>query len=774
MIVKAAIFYHIKNIISFAALLFVLGSCTVVKNYPKRTPFVYEAEVEVHGDLGPDDRKTLESELRNQLHDSIGVRKVQKLIGWEKGPRFFYSELRTPPVYDSVNADKSATFMQALLHSLGYYRDSINYNYRIDSINDQYRTIVHFNVLPGKRFRLDSIAINLPDTNLQRVTLNARNESLLKKGEPFAIPLISTEFDRLTEVYRNNGYLRFSKEELLAVWDTVGIALLQPTLDPFQQAEQLEALARRRENPTADVEITLRANPDSSHLIKYHVGDITVYPDLNVDTALYIPDTVYRNGIRIISYYDLFKPRILTENIYLNKGDLYQQRNYLKTLNRFNALGSWRLSSIDPLPRAGTDTVDFNVKLTPAQKYIFDANIEGSQNWGSPVTAGNLIGVNFSLQDRNFAKRAIQGQSSLRFGTELNPDRFVQTRQISFGHSYIFPRFVPRIKWKQVQENTSSSLILNANIISRKDFLNLSSINTSWGYTNNWKNKILTARFPNIEYSVLEKGKLLDSLINANRSYEFIFSDGLVLSTIFGYTFTNSKKNHTTITRFSFEPAGILAGLGKPKPGSFLYEDLYRFLRFDVDYRRSYKIRRTQHAFRVFGGLGYSLPYSDNDSLRKSMPFFKAYFAGGANSMRAWGLRKLGPGSTVRSFDRTVAPDRFGDLQLEFNYEYRFYLTTIRGIVLNSALFTDMGNVWLLREDDNFIDGAFQFDKLWHDLAIGAGTGLRVDFGFFLVRLDYAYKLKDPSPSDPAKQNKFFPDKGLFDGQLQLGVTYPF
>ena len=203
--------------------------------------------------------------------------------------------------------------MQALLHSLGYYRDSINYNYRVDSINDQYRTIVHFNVFPGKRFRLDSIAINLPDTNLQKVTLNARNESLLKKGEPFAIPLISTEFDRLTEVYRNNGYLRFSKEELLAVWDTVGIALLQPTLDPFQQAEQLEALARRRENPTADVEITLRANPDSSHLIKYHIGDITVFPDLNVDTALYIPDTVYRNGIRIISYYNLFKPRILTE-----------------------------------------------------------------------------------------------------------------------------------------------------------------------------------------------------------------------------------------------------------------------------------------------------------------------------------------------------------------------------------------------------------------------------------------------------------------------------
>ncbi len=205
-----------------------------------------------------------------------------------------------------------------------------------------------------------------------------------------------------------------------------------------------------------------------------------------------------------------------------------------------------------------------------------------------------------------------------------------------------------------------------------------------------------------------------------------------------------------------------------------MYDDVYRFLRFDADYRRTYKVRRTNHAFRVFTGLGVSLPYSKDDTIRKFMPFFKSYYAGGANSMRAWSLRKLGPGSTVKSFERNVAPDRLGDIQLEFNYEYRFYVATIRGVVLNSALFTDVGNIWTLREDENFPGGKFEFNKLWHDLAVGAGTGLRVDFGFFLIRLDYAYKIKDPSPADPAKQNKFFPDKGLLNGALQLGVTYPF
>ena len=139
-------------------------------------------------------------------------------------------------------------------------------------------------------------------------------------------------------------------------------------------------------------------------------------------------------------------------------------------------------------------------------------------------------------------------------------------------------------------------------------------------------------------------------------------------------------------------------------------------------------------------------------------------------------LRKLGPGSAIKSFDRTKAPERFGDMQLELNAEYRFYIAEISGVQINSAVFTDMGNVWTIRKLPNFENGHFKFSKLWHDLAIGAGTGLRIDFGFFLIRLDWAYKLKDPSPDEANAnvQNKFFPYKSIRDGQLQLGVTYPF
>lgn len=144
--------------------------------------------------------------------------------------------------------------------------------------------------------------------------------------------------------------------------------------------------------------------------------------------------------------------------------------------------------------------------------------------------------------------------------------------------------------------------------------------------------------------------------------------------------------------------------------------------------------------------------------------------------MRAWSIRKLGPGSAIRSFGRTDLPDRFGDARLEMNFEYRKLITDYRGIGINTAIYTDIGNVWFLRDNPDFPGGRIpgSFQKFWKDIAIGLGTGLRVDFGFFKFRLDYAYKVKNPTPEKPEAQNKWFYDWSLLNGQLQLGIDYPF
>ena len=780
-VAKSTIRSYCYLVAAFSIFLF---SCKTIKDYPANKPFVYENKINLQDKLSTDERKQLTQGLEQQLHDSLRVRWVSKFL--------IAQVLKNPPVYDSINADKSAGFMSTYLNSLGYYRDSINYKASIDTVSDQQRTTVNFNVVTAKLFQLDSISYNLyTDTSdkvvhsagrdtLHQLTKNSIKQTLVKKGDPFSAATLSQEINRLADIYRDNGYLRFSNEELLVLWDTVGLALIRPTLDPIEQALQLEQLRRRRLNPTADVEFRLRTNPDTSRLIRYYVGNVRVFPDLNADTSLYYPTIDTVGTYQFISYPVLFKPRKLVDFIYLRQGELYRQSNFLKTQNRFNSLSSWRLITITPNPRPGQDSVDFDIKLTPAKKYQFTTNLEGSRNQSPLAVIGNLlgIGVNVGLQNRNFSRGANLATTNLRYGIELNAtsdQSIIQTQQYSLNHSILFPRKFPKnlILFRGSKDNVRTIFGANLAYTNRYDYYTVQSINTSWGYERSRNNKILTIRFPNIEYYYLNKQQGLIELIDSNQSYKYIFNKGLILSTIVNLTVASGKKNVTHLLSVSAELSGLVASL---IPSKFLDSNLYRFIKLDAEFRQNHKIRRSAFAWRVFAGVGYGIPSSPKDPLSQYLPFFRQYFAGGPNTMRAWGVRRLGPGSALKSFEKTNAPDRFGDMRIEGNAEYRFYLATLSGVILNSALFTDIGNVWFVRKNSDFPNGEFKFNRLWTDIGIGAGTGLRIDFGFLKLRFDYAYKVKNPTPdiTNSSEQNQWFYNWQLFNGQFQLGIDYPF
>jgi outer membrane protein insertion porin family len=165
---------------------------------------------------------------------------------------------------------------------------------------------------------------------------------------------------------------------------------------------------------------------------------------------------------------------------------------------------------------------------------------------------------------------------------------------------------------------------------------------------------------------------------------------------------------------------------------------LFNYVKLEAEYRYLHKYAKTELATRFF--IGAALP-----RLGQAIPVFKQYFMGGPNSMRAWGLRQLGLGSS-KLIDTTTAgiSDRFGDLSIEANLEYRFTLANIAGIKLGSALYTDIGNLWNISTTS--VDGTrFKFSNLAQDIAIGFGTGLRLDFNYFLLRFDFAYRVKDPA-----------------------------
>src|SRR2546423_3626625 len=176
--------------ILFATLSIFVISCSTVKDYRPNKPFVYQTNIIINGKFSTDERKQLSDQLKQQLDDSIAVEKQQKLIFWKT--------LKKPPLYDSLNVDKSLISMHALLNSLGYYRDSIGYDTTMKIVENQFRTTVNFHVYPRVMVRLDSIRYNIANDSLQQITIQSLGQALVKKGDAFAKPLISSELDRLS------------------------------------------------------------------------------------------------------------------------------------------------------------------------------------------------------------------------------------------------------------------------------------------------------------------------------------------------------------------------------------------------------------------------------------------------------------------------------------------------------------------------------------------------------------------------------------------------
>lgn len=748
---------------------FSFSSCLVVKQAPQGKPFVYQSNIDISNNVSNGQKAILLPALYEQLDDSLKDRKVSKLL---------LKELKSPPVYDKINAENSLAFMKALLKSMGYFNDSIAYKDTIISKGNQQRATINFYVNPGKQVKVDTVIYTFDRPAIKQLIESNKDNAYIKKGDPFAVSAIAAERDRITDIMREQGYLKFGSERVVVYWDTLDVTLLQPSLDPFEQLVQLQKIKERQLNPKANLEYKL-LEADSAVYQKYYVGKFTIYPDVVRDSAsnkIIYTDTAGR--ITVLQNDFNFKERLFSKNIYLKRDSVYKQSNYLKTLNRFNALGPW--SSVSIAQSVRKDTVDFIMRMIPSQKYNFNANLEGSQNQSALSSRFLGIGLATNLLNKNFRKAANLSQLNLRYGLELGRTEFgsfIQTRQFSAGYKVTIPNGVPALFFKNARyfNSLQTQLSTNFTISDRFNYFNLTTFNASWGYQYQLKNKTYIFKFPNFEYSKLIVKPYLDTLFKYNPALRNVFNDGFISSIIGGVNISTGTLQRPSFLKINYEQSGLITSIVKSK---FLDSQMYRFIKLDADFSKLIKRAKSSIALRLFAGVGYELGSTVNPLKRDQLPFFKSFVAGGANSMRAWQLRKLGPGSTIKEFRGTNSfPDRFGDVQLEGNIEYRFPIGQVLSFPINGAVFTDMGNIWYLKNTPNRDpESVFSLSHFAKDIAIGSGIGLRIDASFLILRFDYAYKIKDPSP-DPkfaSIKNKWMGYK-FFDGdQFQLGIGYPF
>jgi outer membrane protein assembly factor BamA len=758
-----------------------LFSCTPgkhVSGYQYGKPFVYSTNIKVEGDIPGSEKKDLTLRLFNQLDDSLRTQ--------ESSIAGVYRKLVNPPAFDSANLRRSIGYMVALLNASGYYTPLIRDTFHVDTVRvrrkkpfkDQYRVSIEFRVWPGKQLRLDSIGYDLHTPALQALAVQSKGQSLLRQGQPYSNKNLSDELDRLVALFQDNGYYKFSKEDLVIIKDTVVAGLIDPTLDPFQQAALLEELRKKRENPTVHVVVEQRPVRDSSRIKRYYIGHVTVYPDLPIleDTiAISTIDTSTAKGFTIISRTDRFKPSFVANNVYLRPQRMYRKSNYDRTINRFSQMGAWDQASINFGTEGAADSLlDVALRLYPNKKQNLNVGVEASRNTADIITVGNLfgVGVNLGLRNRNTFRQSVLSNTNLRAGVELGND-LIQTTQASIAHTISIPRLIVpwHVRRERRLDSLRSVLNLNASYTDRRQFFTVQSFNASWGYQWTRGNRSFIFNPLNVEYTKLFKTDSFQRFLDSIPSLNLAFRSGLVVGTQFIYSSRRKIGIHTNFLRISVEESGALLGLIKEVDEG----DLWRFIKGEVEYSHHIDWRRTELAMRAYAGAGWAYG-REGSGYEETLPFYKAFFAGGPNSMRGWRIRQLGLGSS-KFYDQpgNSKYDRFGDVQLEGNIEYRFPLGNFFGVKLKSAFYADAGNIWNRRLIDSAgrdVGSDFRFNRFYKEIAVDAGTGLRLDFDYFLIRFDWAYKLKDPQRLENSE--KWFYDMHLSDGQFQLGINYPF
>ncbi len=772
-------------------------SCTIPKKYQKGKPFITKNNIEVKGgNFSKEERATLKQRLNAQLDDSSRINVIDKY--------FIRHVIVSPPAYDSNSAAKSARNMETSMLHVGYYKAKATFSADTINFGNQQRVHVNYIIEVNKPTLIDTFSYIMRKPDLQKLAVENIDKTLIKEGKPVTKAAVIGELNRLVELYRNNGYYKFTTEEVVMRGDTTVAALTTITDDIFEQLRLLAEAQAARDSPTIKLAVVLKTPKDSSRLKPYYINNIYFLPDYrngdNINdpnlTRRYLSkkrcDTCIADTNFIMLYHKyLFRPRILIRNMYLRKGNLYNQSDFYKSLNAYARAGVWQSTNIlveEVKSKDSSNKLDLIVQLMPAKKYGYEASLEASYSASSntnsvtAANAGNLLGLsgNISFLNRNLNKEGIKMTNSLLAGVEFNlrPDsnnrkNLINSNEISYTNNISFPRLIfPFVKFNSDKRfiSTESFITTRLSYINRINLFNLQSFNFGVGYSGTTKkNRQWVFKPLNFEFALLynETDSFKKTLAD-NPFLRYSFNTALVAGSSIGYRINKVNPSHPNRQhsfKINIEESGMLWGrLG------ILKQYMRQYVKTDAEYIFSASRPKTAFVFRIFGGIGIA---SKKDT---TLPFFKQYFGGGSNSMRGWPVRGIGRGGQpLAPYGSNSFNDRTGDIQLETNIEYRYTIAQIipNSLVLKGALFADIGNVWNFRNSKpggGTDSSQFQFANLYKQLGVAAGTGFRLDFNYFVLRFDFGFRFKRP---DVAKNDGWqIPDIN-FNNLFRRGVKVP-
>lgn len=677
-----------------------------------------------------------------------------------------------PVIFDNYSTVKSIEQIKSYVAAKGYFDGKVTDT--VETANR--RSDVYYSVNLLQPYTIRNLSFEIADSNIQKLFNFDSLNCLIIRGAAYSVDILQAERSRFERIVRDHGFYGFSGEHIFFNIDsTVGHRQVDITYG-IKNFSKIDAANR----------ITI-----VPHSI-YKVKNIYIYTDFVPKDALeggdiYLKsfDTTYYKGYYFISRpgkpevkYDLILQSLyLKPEFTFNVTNTEQSRSHLLTLKTYRLVNIFYSDSKEQAGPEGSDLMlDCVIQLTLLSQQSFKIELEGTNS------AGNLGGaINLIYQHKNLFHGAELYSMKLKGAYEAYSQQNSKLQSIQeYGveTSLRLPEFLlPLIRKENfVKKYNPSTTIVAAYNYQNMPFFTRTMVNATFGYT--WKAGNYQEHIVNPLQLVLVKLPSIDSTFAANiaRSYlEYSYKDALILGGGYSFIFNNQKIKKSKdywFLRINTEASGnipsVIAKLSgsKKTDGSYriLGQPFAQYVRTDFDLRYNYIFNDVSSiVYRAFVGVG--IPYGNS----KAIPFEKQYFGGGANGIRAWQVRTLGPGSFKP--DTTGFLNLTADIKIEANVEYRFKLFWI----LEGALFLEAGNIWTYNDDPARPGTQFLFNKFYKDLAVGTGTGLRFDFKFVTARVDLGMKLRDPAISDGSKWIIMSrPYNFKKDFAMVLAVGYPF
>ena len=708
-----------KFIILFTPLL--LAACSVSKHVPEGEYILDKVEVK-------SDQKEYDA---SPLVPYVRQKEKPKLFSLFKNPF-----TRKPVIFDTLQARLSCRDLLQAMQNQGYMSSGVSLLTEKKKKKLKATYLLH----PGQPFTIGNVKYEVRDDSIQQLLhLDQPENQMLKPGTRFTVEALDAERKRIAGLLSNQGYFRFNKDFIQFAADTI--------------------------SGSRDIALTLQ-------LMKYKANSSA--PEVNHP----------RYVIRKVNYLsndsdDIhLRRQILLNATAIKEGRPYDASALQATYNNFARLQAVKYTNIRFTEMPDSNLLDCNIQVSTLKPSTISFQPEGTNTAGDLGAAASLTYTN-----RNLFRGSEQLSIELRGAYEaikgLEGYQDQNYTEFSVATKLVFPRFLAPFLSKSFRrrQSASSEVSVSWDFQNRPEF-HRRVFSTAWRYRWSEPKHHLTYRFDLLDLNYVYmpwisstfKNDYLDNADNRNAILRYNYEDIFIMKLGFGLTYNDG----VDAVKANVETSGnLLNGLSSTfgfhtndQGQHTLFNIAYaQYAKFDIDYTHLVQFDK-RNALALHAGLGVAYPYGNS----KVLPFEKRYFSGGANSVRGWSVRELGPGKFKGTDGRIDFINQTGDIKLDLNAEYRTSLFW----KFQGAVFVDAGNIWTLRNYEEQPGGQFKFSEFYKQIAVAYGLGLRLNFDYFIIRFDMGMKAINPAYDSEQEHWAIIHPRLSRDFDFHFAVGLPF